>query len=329
MVYTFTYVVDNVVHDASLDGKTANCYNNTIKPYIDRATRIQGLPTKTRAFINNSSVLNCHDNSIGYHSEVSLSQGCCYNIVGDDAAFITLGRGCEKNIIGNTNQYITLGTSSNSNLIGNDNANITTGIGCSRNIIGNNCTIITMGDSSYDNVFNNYCVNIKLGDACAANRFGNNCAQIYFASSTASSQILSWYKNNTFDDYCGQLYFYSTDTSASYNNQLQNVHVHKMVTKGGGTFMDIEVPDRNLPYELDYYLDENKNLVSYINNQSSGGGSVTLYKHAILLYRSASSISAMFEMISTSATPITAVADLAAYCYSHGYTGVALAGTAD
>lgn len=320
VVYTFTYIVNNVVYDASLDGKTADCYNNTIKPYIDRATKIQNLPPKTGALINNSSVLNCHDNSIGYSSTVKLSRGCCYNIIGDNAASITLGSGCEKNIIGNNAVNINLGNSSSNNSIGNDDLQITMGIGCSRNIIRNNCNAITLGNSDYDNVFNNYCISIKLGDGCASNRFGNNCAQIYFADSASSTQMLSWCRNNTFDDYCAQLLFYSTDTSASTNNWLQNVHVHSGITRGDGTMITIEVPDRNLPYETDYYFDENKNLVSYINNQSSGGGGTTLYKHRIDFERSGSSSSAIFEMISSSATQITTTTDLAAYCYAQGYT---------
>ena len=262
--YTFDCLVSGARTDASLDGKAKGCYNNIIRPCVDDTSKKQKLPNIIMYAVS-SATLNCHSNFFDHNcSGISTLSGCCANKFGVGCYNITLNAQCKSNIFMAENTGHTLSLYASGNTFGATSQNAILGSSSARNKIGGYCNNIRIGAGSGDNVIGDYCMSITLGDNCTCNVFGNGCAQIFFQKQNGSA-ALSYYRNNIFDAGCGQVYLWSTDTSASINNYLQNVHVH---SKSNGTFVSIEVPDRNLPYELDYYLDENGDLVSYVNNQS-------------------------------------------------------------
>jgi len=147
----------------------------------------------------------------------------------------------------------------------------TFGSNCYYNTFGDSCNYNTFGDSCYTNTFGNGCYSNTFGDSCRYNTFGNSCNfntfgdDCYYIIFGNSSSTINYCQYIIVDSGCSYIYLNSTDTSASLMNYLQNVHIHLGVKGTSSSRKTITIPDRNLSYETNVYMDVNRNIEQIVN----------------------------------------------------------------
>ena len=247
--YTFSHTENNVIKDASLLGLSNACYDNRMKEYILSGKQ----QLNFNVFYSDGSVFDC------YH-----------NIFGVDCYSITFGYGCNRNTFGSSCHSITFGNSCYFLSFGNICANSSFGDDCTYNNFGDGCYSITFGENCKHNTFVGWCYsitfgencnNIEFGIGCNSIAFGKNCYSITFGNGCSyikfgnSSAEINYCKNIIVDNECKYLYINSSDKTASYSNQLQNIHIHLgVVGSSSANRLTITVPDRNLAYEITYEM---------------------------------------------------------------------------
>ena len=231
--YTFNYI-ESVNQDASLKGIEKSCLNNVIKGFELGAS---DLP-----FNVFYSAINCYNNTFG--------TSCFNNTFGSYCSNNTFGSYCSDNTFGTSCSSNTFGTYCYSNILGS---------ACSYNIFDTACSNNTFGSACTRNTFSCDCYCNVFGDYCSYNTFGNYCFYNTFGS---SSSTIGYCRYVILDNGCEYLYIDSTDTSASYSNYLQNVHVHLGVSgSSSSNRKTLTVPDRNLAYETNFIANSSNDII--------------------------------------------------------------------
>lgn len=133
--YTFSYVVDSVLYDGTVEKRvTGKCYNNSIGVYIK----------------NNKSSLNSN-----IFRNILFANTCCSN---------TIWNNCYNNTFGGNCSYNNLGNSCASNSFGN---------ACSYNSLGVNCTFNSFSNGCLSNSLGNTCYRNSFINSSSYNTFGN------------------------------------------------------------------------------------------------------------------------------------------------------------
>ena len=252
--YTFAYTDNSVLYDASINGLDKSCYNNAMKEYhnsnkLQLNWNVFYSTSTTFNCYNNSFDRECHDNTFGNECYNNTFGNSCYgNTFGFGVINNTFDNSCYQNIIVNLFVDNTFGNS----CYGNNFSG-----GCYGNTFGNSCYDNTFGSDFRYNTFSSNCYNNILGDHCHGNTFGDYCCRNIFGNSEGTINYCGY---NIFDSNCSDINLCSEDTESSPSNQLQNVHVRLGVKGTEDTPLTLTVPDRNLPYETDFYLDASGNL---------------------------------------------------------------------
>ena len=135
--YTFSYVVQKVLYDGTVEKQVTGCHSNSIGVYKTGGRRQLNKNTwQNTAFSN-----YCYSNSFGNY--------CNYNSFGNYCYSNSLGNNCYSNSFGN---YCY------SNSFGNY---------CNSNSLGNSCNYNSFGNSCYSNSLGNYCNYNSFGDYCS------------------------------------------------------------------------------------------------------------------------------------------------------------------
>ena len=233
--YTFSYVVDNVLYDGTVESQAKNCYSNVMKKYLHSSKqhlnknifRNTTFETTSYCYLNtfedncshNTFGDNCRCNTFGnYCSGITFGDNCRHNTFGDDCNRITFGTSCDNNEFGYNCSNSTFGNNCNRNTFGDACINNEFGINCDNNEFGYNCSNSTFGDNYNHNTFGESCSYNTFGDDCSGNTFGNNCNYNTFGNTC-------YY--NTFEKYCSNNYFGSfcdgnTFGSGCYHNTFGN-----------------------------------------------------------------------------------------------------------
>ena len=220
--YTFSYTESSIIKDASLLlDSSCHCHGNVIKEYIDVNSDIQQL--NFNVFYSRASYCSWRSN--------------------------TFDTNCESNTFGNVGSYNTFGSGCSRNTFGDDFRNNTFGSGCSDNTFSaGHCLFNTFGNDCSSNTFGVMCCYNTFGEECYYNTFGNSCYYITFGD---SSSTINYCQYNIVDNGCSYLYINGNGT-ASYSNQLQNIHIHLGV-KGTTSNRKTITVDRGLSYTTDIY----------------------------------------------------------------------------
>lgn len=181
----------------------------------------------------------CHD--------IELGVGSSANIFGVNATG-HCGKNCSSNIFDGQNNF-DLGEGCDHNHVG-EGTSINLGNYCSHNVFKLGSSNITFGNSCNCNAIGSNCSSIWLGDYCERNVFHDNCSWVSIG--TMGSPI-NYCRYNEIDNGAYSLQIICSDTSASYSNQLQYIHVHSGIKGAVGTAKTITVPDRNLDHVIEYY----------------------------------------------------------------------------
>ena len=287
--YTFSYTESNTIKDASLLA-SKGCYSNIIKEYISS----NKLKLNFNVFYSTTTTFACNSNTFGDDcSHNTFGDNCSANTFGDYCSSNTFGANCESNTFGDncsTNtfgDYYTFNTFGNScngntfgaecitNTFGTNCISNTFGDYCSRNIFGNDCQRTTFGDNCSANTFGNYCSRNTFGDNCSTNTFGNRCSNNTFGANCSinilrnscsynkfgdSSSATNYCRYNIIDNGCSYLYINSSGT-ASFSNQLQNIHIHLGITGSSSFNMRTITLSRGLAYSTDVYANNSQSII--------------------------------------------------------------------
>lgn len=217
-----------------------NCYSNTLGG---------------NGCYNNTFGNNCSSNTFGSDCTCNTFHHNCYNNC--------LGSGCGNNIVEDSFDDNIIDSSFSSNTIGNNFSSNIIGRGSTYNIFGNSTHHNTFGNYCNYNIFGNNCSNNTFGSNCSNNTFGSNCAYNQFGN---ASYAVGYCQYIIIDNGCKYLYITSTDYAATPTNYLQNIHIHLGVQGNSSNRKTITIPDRNLSYETNVYMDANGNIEQVINS---------------------------------------------------------------
>jgi hypothetical protein len=212
-----------------------NCYSNTF-----------GDNCSSNTFGN-----NCYSNTFGNNCSSNTFGDSCYsNTFGNNCYYDTFGNECYSNTFGNNCYYDTFGNNCYSNTFGNICSYNTFGNNCSYNTFGNECYSNTFGYNCYSNTFGNNCSHNTFGNECYSNTFGDDC---YYDTFGTKASPIGYCRHNIFDAGIVYLNLTSDDTTAGYNNYLQNVRVCLGIRgSSDANCLTITVADRALAYETVY-----------------------------------------------------------------------------
>ena len=237
--YTFNWIYDdsdNRCDDLSVynhendEGGYSYAYSNVIGPCHEASSIDYGITLQLNGcvFLNKESFdsslfYGCHNNTFGTDCYNNIFKDCCYrNTFGNNCWNNTFGTGCCNNTFGDECWVNTFDNDCSNNTFGTGCQNNVFGMNCYCNSFGNGCLSITFGENCGSNSFGNGCYFIKFGSDCTHNSFGNNCFNILFkASSSSTSTIYNFYRQNHFGDACKYIVFSGAGT-ASLNVQVQN-----------------------------------------------------------------------------------------------------------
>lgn len=141
--YTFSYVVNGVLYDGTVEKQVKNCYGNSMGVYL----RFNKKSLNLNVFENSSFDTSCYNNTFG---------NSCYNN--------TFEGNCHSNSFGCKCYSNKFKVGFNNNTFGNGCFNNTFNSYCSSNIFGNSCYSNTFGVYFTSNTFGNYCCYNAFGD---------------------------------------------------------------------------------------------------------------------------------------------------------------------
>ena len=179
--YTFSYVVNNVLYDGTVESQVNNCRNNSMKEYL----------SSNKQRLNKNVFRN-----------ISFGNNCYSNTFGDNCNRITFGNGCYSNTFGNACSSNTFGNSCFNNKFGNNCNSNTFSEGCYSNTFGNACSSNTFGNKCYSNTFISYCESNTFENNCYLNTFGNFFKFNTFGNDCNSNTFGEWCDENTFGNAC-------------------------------------------------------------------------------------------------------------------------------
>ena len=237
--YTFNWIYDDsngtcedlsVYNHENDEGGYSYAYSNVIGPCHEASSIDYGITLQLNGcvFLNKESFdsglfYGCHNNTFGTDCYNNTFEDCCYrNTFGDNCWNNTFGTGCCNNSFADECWTNTFNSDCSNNTFGTGCQNNVFGMNCYCNSFGNGCLSITFGENCGSNSFGNNCYYIKFGSDCTHNSFGNSCFNILFkASSSSTSTIYNFYRQNHFGDACKYIVFSGAGTP-SLNVQVQN-----------------------------------------------------------------------------------------------------------
>lgn len=185
---------------------------------------------------------NCNRNVLGpYCSGNRFSQNCEEN---------SLGASCFSNILGVECCYNSIGCGSQSNSIDDY------GYG---NELGNHVFWCFVGAESIHNHIGNGCYSVRIGAYATNVNIGNGCQFVKFDDGTGDDMY--YCRNNVVDPGCEYLTITCSDDDESNDNPMQNVHIHSGISGTQSSPKTITVPDRNLPYTINYYAPGSTDII--------------------------------------------------------------------
>ena len=242
--YTFSYTFNNTILDASCLS-TKRCYNNIIKTYFE----MYNVPSFTNRYVLPWIIFISNDESFD----------CYYNIFNSNCSYITVRKNSYANTFEAQCTQIELNQDCYDNIFKQGCNSIYLNHGCMRNIFDIASQGITFGSYCENNNIGINCSNIKLGNNFRNIIIGNSCLDICFGVST--SKPIDYCTRITIDSDCRCLYIISNDTDASFNNYLQNIHIHSGIWGPSPNRLTISVPDRNLQYTTEYYSNNSREVI--------------------------------------------------------------------
>ena len=112
--YTFSYVVNNVLYDGTVESQVKTCYGNSMKIFLSASIGKQSI--NINIFRNNDFTDSCHSNTFGYNCyKNTFGYGCRANTFGNECYSNAFGDGCILNIFGNKCYSNTFGHNCRSN----------------------------------------------------------------------------------------------------------------------------------------------------------------------------------------------------------------------
>lgn len=198
--YTFSYVVNGVLYDGTVEVKAQNCYSNSMKENVPN----------NRYYINRNVFKNSNFNDLCYSN--IFGTNCKYNSFNDNCYSNTFGNGCYSNTFdgacyritfGNNCAYNKFGHACQYNVLGNNNFRIYFDGSCKYNILGNNCNEITLNITCEYNTFGNNCKQIKFEYGCRHNKLGDGV--LYYILAGYSKNIIISHSEEFYDDGSGQV----------------------------------------------------------------------------------------------------------------------------
>lgn len=254
--YTFSYTytdpetgVDVLEEATSADPEAGNvvCFNR-ILPSSTSGT----LSLPFNVFMGVSDYASYHGNVLmDGCTDNRLEHGCNMNVLGAHCVGNRFSQNCEEN---------SLGANCSSNMLGVECCYNSIGGGSQSNIIddygygnelGNHVFECFIGAESTHNHLGNGCYSVRIGAYATNVNIGNGCQFVKFDDGTGDDMY--YCRNNVVDPGCEYLTITCSDDDESDENPMQNVHVHSGISGTDSNYKTIVVPDRNLPYSVDYY----------------------------------------------------------------------------
>ena len=226
--YTFSYVVNGVLYDGTIEAQVKSCYGNSMKVHKTSGK----INVNNNVFRNVSFDEGCHSNTFGY--------SCYSNTFGYSCFSNTFGDSCYSNTFGNYCGY---------NTFGNDGRHNTFGYGCHSNTFGDSCYSNTFGDSCHSNTFGYSCFSNTFGYSCGYNTFGNDGRHNTFGNDG---------RHNTFGDSCGYNTFGDNTSNRKLEGGIEKIIIslsEEYYDDGSGQLVPIKHPDLStqpsiLPYKF-------------------------------------------------------------------------------
>ena len=229
--YTFSYVVNKVLYDGTVESQATRCYDNSMKEWVDGYK----IKVNMNTFKNNSFGNYCYSNTFG--------NGCYSNSFGNSCNNNSLGYNCHNNSFGDSCTHNSLGNNCFENSFGiachnNTFSNSFGSITSIRNTFGSFCSNNSFGSNFYNNSFGNNCETNKFGNVCSNNSFGNSCVGNSFGDSCSY---------NSFGDNLQRRRLDSNRTYITLNDEYYD--------DGSGQLVPIKHPDLStqpniLPYKF-------------------------------------------------------------------------------
>ena len=157
--YTFSYVVDGVLYDGTVEKQVTVCYGNSMDVNWSNKKRFLNM----NVWRNNTFWSSCNNNTFG--------NNCAYNTFGNSCNNNTFWSSCNNNTFGNNCAYNTFGSRCNNNTFGSNCAYNTFGDECSYNHLAAYCNYNTFRGYCRDNQFSIHSYSNTLGYDCYKNTF--------------------------------------------------------------------------------------------------------------------------------------------------------------
>ncbi len=178
--YTFSYVVNRVLYDGTVEKEINYCFDNRIG---DRITGVNKKSLSGNVFRNVVFTNRCYSNTFGNR--------CYSNIFGYNCYLNVFGYYCYLNVFGNDCYNNKFGNTYFSNTMLNH---------CTYNKFGNSCFSNIFCNDFRFNMFENDCCYNKFGDSCSNNTFGNNCCYHKFEAGLQYRTLNSGKTSITFNE---------------------------------------------------------------------------------------------------------------------------------
>ena len=215
--YTFSYVVDDVLYDGTVNSQVKYCYGNSMKTVLNNGKQSININIFKNTYFtdschSNTFGNNCKSNTFGYGCKSNtFGDECWENTFGHECYSNTFGYNCYKNTFRSRCHYNTFGYSCYLNTFGGSCYKNTFGNECSSNTFGDDCRSNTFGDGCnsnafvgycYYNTFGNYCSSNALEDECYYNTFGNRCSYNTFGFMCKYNTFINDCRSNAFGGSC-------------------------------------------------------------------------------------------------------------------------------
>lgn len=176
--------------------------------------------------------------------------GCQGNTFGSGCYGNTFGSRCYGNAFGNGCRDNSFGSGCYRNSFGSGCRDNSFGSGCRDNSFGSECYSNSFGSGCYSNSFVGHCSNNAFGHECSYSRLLNYCISNRYGNDVSFANIPVMFVRNLYvSDGVKYINIISTDTTATAENQLQNVIISRGVSGAYSSILTITIPDRNLDYE--------------------------------------------------------------------------------
>lgn len=248
-------------HHSLDDSMYEKCYDNIICEYY-----VDNILTLNFTIFNVQSVPDCYMNRIDVGNNHNLFEYSTYkNVIGTDCCANDIKYAFNQNIIANNfcNNQINNGCHDNiinndfrSNVIANSMTNNVIGSSFINNNIKTGMMFNTIGFNFYNNTIGVYFAENEVGCEVGKNIIGNhfrynNIGQNFYNNVIGNTTDDLYMRSCKFDENINNIKITCDDTDASNSNQIQYIHVCRGV-RGSGSTITINVPDRNLNYEITY-----------------------------------------------------------------------------